>query len=189
MEVLPTDRLNDWQRDFVSHYLHTIMKRIITWLAGGLLLLPGCVTAPNTPGPGSSARYVGDRASIAFDEVIVSVPMQGAREPYQNLHIGLTAIINPRKVSTYNPMQVEWMMRRLEPRMSAEVLRLLTEVQTVSPQKFGPLRLEISSRAQDVVRQTLASWTHASEYEVEIVVVSIYLTDGSVGRLQPRRWW
>jgi len=163
------------------------------WLgmvAGGLVLLPGCVTTPATPGAESSARYVGDRTSIAFDEVIVSVSMDGAREAYQNLHIGTTAIINPRKTSLYDPVQVEWMMRRLEPRIAAEILKLLTEGQAVSAQKFGPLRRDIASKAQDIVRQTLASWAHGSQYEVEIVVVSMYFTDGSVGRLvQPRRWW
>jgi hypothetical protein len=156
----------------------------------GLSCLSGCMTAPATQQPQASAQYVGDRASVSFDEVVVSVSVADTKEAYQNLHVGLAAIINPRKETFYNPYQVESIVRRLEPRISAEVLKLV-EGNRVSLQELGPLRARVGAKVQDVVGQTLARWTHASEYDVEVVVVSLYLTDSSVGRTarERRGWW
>jgi len=169
-----------------------MQKTWVFWLscAWGLVCLPGCVTAPATQQPQSSAQYVGDRTSVSFDEVVASVAVNGMSEEYQNLHVGLAAVINPRKESFYNPYQVESIVRRLEPRIAAEVLKVV-EGRKVSLKETGPLRERIGATVQDIVGQTLARWTHASEYDVEVVVVSLYLTDASVGRAtrEKRAWW
>ena len=98
-----------------------------------------------------------DRTSVSLAEVMVSVPVEGAHQVYQNLHVGLAAIINPRKGSAYDANQVEWIVRRLEPRISAATLQVVCEGGTVSPHKLGALRQSIACKAQEVANQPLPS--------------------------------
>jgi hypothetical protein len=55
---------------------------------------------------------------------------------------------------------------------------------------LGLLRTRSEEEAQGVVNQAMAGWKHADEYEVKVVVASLYLTHGSVGRKSPMDgWW
>ncbi len=150
----------------------------------GIIWLGGCVVAPNTQRPESPARTAGDRPSVSFDEVIVALPVEGAHQVYQNLHVGLDAIMTMRNASAPDPGAEEWIVRFLEPRVSAAVLKVVTEGNTLSPHKLGMLRESITARVDEVVKESVAQWAQAPKYGVEVVVVSLYLTDSSVGRGQ-----
>ena len=158
----------------------------------------GCSTPPpppatTAPAQQTSPRYVGDRITVSLQEVIASVAVEGAGQPYQNLHVELAAVINPVKTETssqsYSSFKVEDLVRRLGPRISSEVLKTLCEGRTLSPKTMGAIRSIIISRAQDVVSQALSEWKYAADYSVEILITTMYLTDPSVGRTGPLRGW
>jgi hypothetical protein len=159
----------------------------------------GCSTPPPPPASAApaeqtSVRYVGDRITVSLQEVIASVAVEGAGQPYQNLHVELAAVINPVKTETYSSQsystfKVEDLVRRLGPRISSEVLKTLCEGRTLSPKTMGAIRSIIVSRAQDVVSQALSEWKYAADFSVEILITTMYLTDPSVGKTGPLRSW
>lgn len=158
-------------------------------LAAVLIGTTGC-TLPQGPGGGSGAGYLGDRSSVGLDEIVVSVPSEGT-PPFRNLHVGLAAIINPRDVSLYTPTEVESVVMRTQARLDARLVEVLLAAGPVRIGDLPTLRQRLAQEAQAVVDNVLAAWKHADEYQVTVVVVSLYFTDGSVGR-QPTRgrtWW
>jgi hypothetical protein len=152
------------------------------------LALLSCVTLPAGEG-GSSAAYVGDRASMALTEVVVSVPSPAA-PGYQNLHVVLGALVNPKKVSLFSPFEVEQIIRRAEPRISAHLLGIILASGSLGAPDLPRLRDRIAIEAQAAFGTLFGTWKHADEYEVRVVVTSLYFTDGSVGRPpESRRFW
>jgi len=119
---------------------------------------------------------------------MAAAPVEGAHQVYQNLHVGLAAVIDPRKGGVCDPSHVDWLVQHLQPNLSAATLQVVTEVGTISPRKLGVLRQTIANRAQEVVGETLASWSHAPEYAVQVSVVSLYFTDSTVGRTAQGEW-
>jgi hypothetical protein len=161
-------------------------------------LSAGCSTptppATTAPAPETPVRYIGDRLTVSLQEIIASVAVEGAGQPYQNLHVELAAVINPLKTETntsqtYSSVKVEDFIRRLGPKISSEVLKTLCEGRTLSPKTMGAIRSIILSRAQDVVSQALTDWRYAADYSVEILITTMYLTDPSVGKTGPLRGW
>lgn len=153
-------------------------------------LLHGCGTSPAPEGRTSYAYAVGDRSQVALDEVIVSLPLKGAAQPYQNLHVGLAAAINPVKTSPYSSYTVADILRRLEPRIGARLVEVLSGMKELSLDQTLALRAQVAREAQTVVDEAMERWQHGSEYDVKVLVVSLYWTDASVGRAPNiRRWW
>jgi hypothetical protein len=165
--------------------------RIFTMCTAVVCVAAGCVTTPQNGGQVESAYAIGDRAQITLDEVVVSMPLRGGNGPYQNLHIGLGALVNPQKTTLYNPYTVEGIVRRLESRIASRLVEKLTGMGQQSVEDLAMLRKIIGSEAQGIVESGLQHWQHAPEYRVEVVVVSLYWTDASVGRpaQQRRSWW
>jgi len=157
-------------------------------LAIALLFVSGCVTMPQSGGSG--AGYAGDRVSVGFDEVVVTVPSV-APPGWRNLHVGLAALINPRQASLYAPYEVRDLVERLQARVSGRLVEVLVGLAAADVSDLARLRQTLGVEAQTVLDQAMASWTHADEYEIRTVVVSLYFTDGSVGRTGTRRpgWW
>jgi hypothetical protein len=126
-----------------------------------------------------------------LDEVIVSLPLKGATQPYHNLHVGLAATVNPVKITRYEPFTVAEILQRLEPRIGARVVEVLSGVRELSLDAMPALRAQVAREAQAVVDDAMGRWQHGSEYEVKILVVSLYWTDASVGRAPTvrRLWW
>jgi hypothetical protein len=125
-----------------------------------------------------------------MDEVVVSMPLKGAAQPYQNLHIGLAGTINPVKTTVYSSYTVTDILQRLEARISARLVGTLGGLKQQSLDDMPLLRAQVEHEAQAVVDEAMQRWQHGSEYEVKILVVSLYWTDGSVGRApNTRRWW
>lgn len=160
----------------------------------GLVLLAlacGCATTPPADGTASSTYSVGDRASVVFDEVIVSLPYRGAEAPYQNLHLVLAALVNVRKKTYASSSGLEQILSRLETRVAAQVSEVLSNPGAQLPFEMPQLRAKILTEAQAVVDDALRQWEHGSEYRVEMVIANLYWTDASVGRTPPQRrgWW
>jgi hypothetical protein len=154
-------------------------------------LLCGCLTSPAPEGAAYSAYAVGDRTRVALDEVVVSLPMKGATQPYQNLHVGLAATINPVKTTLHEPYTVSGIIQRLEARIGARVLEFLSGTKVQSLDDMASLRAQIAREAQNVVDEGMHRWQYGSDYDVKVLVVSLYWTDASVGRTPTIRhsWW
>jgi hypothetical protein len=148
----------------------------------GMMYLAGCVSSHESGAAKAPLRNVAEGTSISFDEVMMAAPVEGAHQVYQNLHVGLAAVINPRKGGGCDPGHVDWLVHRLQPDLSAATIQVVTEVGTISPRKLGVLRQTIANRAAEVVGETLAPWSHAPDYSVQVSVVSMYFTDSTVGR-------
>jgi hypothetical protein len=150
----------------------------------------GCTTAP-TGDTVHYAGYVGDRSSTALNEIVVSVPSGGpGTKTYNNLHVTLAAIINVRQVTSQSDYDVERIVRRMEPRTSARVVDIVLASGPVAPSQLSELRGRVVAAAQAEFDAAYAKWEHAPEFDVALVVTSLYLTDGSVGRAATggRRW-
>ena len=163
----------------------------IVCCGGVMLLLGGCVnTPPAGPGEVASAYAVGDRARVGFDEIIVSLRLRGSNSPYQNLHVSLTAFINPIRKTSGSEWDVESILRRSEGRMAAKVSEALSNQPEQSIDDSKRLRGVILSEAQPIVDEAMKRWEHGEDYRVELAVSSLYWTDASVGRpAQGRGWW
>lgn len=149
------------------------------WIAV-FLALAGCGSLPGDPDQTSFAAYVGDRASLSLDEVVVGVQNQSV--PYCNLHVGLAALINLKGFSRSEAFEVEHIVRRLEPRIASRVVQTVLDAKAVTPAGLPSLRERIVAEAQSSFDAAFSKWTHAAEWNVELTVTSLYLTDGSVGR-------
>ena len=129
---------------------------------------------------------------MALNEIVVSVPSGGpGTKTYNNLHVTLAAIINIRQVTSESDYDVERMVRRMEPRTSARVVDIVLAGGPVAPSQLSELRGRVLVAAQAEFDVAYAKWEHAPEFEVVLVVTSLYLTDGSVGRAPSsgRGWW
>jgi hypothetical protein len=149
--------------------------------------MSGCVTSPTTEEQAYLAYSVGDRTRVTFDEIVASLSLKNANGLYQNLHVTLAATVNPVK-TTHDPYMVAGILQRLDARISARVVEVLTGLNGQSLEETPRLGAQIATEAQSVVDQAMRQWQHGSEYEVKILVVSLYWTDTSVGRIPtPRR--
>jgi hypothetical protein len=153
-------------------------------------LIAGCTTAPSGDQV-YSASYVGDRDSVALGDVVVTVPLKDADAPYANLHIVLSAIINPKKTSFSEVRKVNDLVVRLSPRICSAVVARILGHGVISASDLGALRKEITAEANRVFGEAFAKWVDAGDYSVEIVVTSLYLTKDTVGREAGtgRRFW
>lgn len=160
-------------------------------LSAVCLLAIGCMTLPTDETQPSAAGYVGDRAHTSLSEVVVTVPGPSSSSDYNNLHIGFSAIINAKQVSYFDLYDVERIVRRMEPRVASRVVELVLGTGSVSPAQLPTLRARIAADAQAEFVAAFSKWQHASEFEVELVITSLYFTNGSVGREDSvsRRWW
>jgi len=106
---------------------------------------------------------VGDRTRVALDEVVVSLPMKATAQPYQNLHVGLAATINPVKTTLHDPYTVSGIIQRLDARIGARVVEFLTGVKGQSLDDMPLLRAQIARAAQAVVDEGMHRWQHGSD--------------------------
>jgi hypothetical protein len=137
------------------------------------------------------AYAVGDRAQAAFDEVVVSLRFRGANAPYQNLHVAITAFINPIRKTRADPYYAEDIVQRCQPRIAVRLSEALSRLPEQSLEDTQKLRDLAKSEAQAVVEEAMKRWENGADYHVEIGVASLYWTDASAGRPGARRglWW
>lgn len=165
------------------------MKQLI--LAGAAIaLLAGCTVVPNDANRIDSAAYVGARSSLSLDELVVAIPCERAPLGVANLHISLAGIINAKKTSLGKTDEVRAILFRSSPRIAAAIVAIVQE-QSAAARDLGTLRLLVAREADRVFADDFNKWTAASDFDVQLVVTSLYLTNGSVGRSPPsgRTWW
>jgi hypothetical protein len=150
----------------------------------------GCATAPTPQGQVSNASYVGDRYTVPLDEIMVTMPGNGERE-LRNLHVAFAAIVNPTGISTGTEYDVRSIIQRAHTRISSALVQDVTAGTISTSSGLVNLRDQVVKRASEVFNTAYSKWSHCGEFKVEIVVVSLYLTNGSVGRspAQARFWW
>jgi hypothetical protein len=154
------------------------------------MLSAGCVHSPATAQPTSYASMLGDRANVELDEIVISLPLQGSRALYQNLHVSLAVIINPVRETSGSPYEIESLVRRLDARLRARLVDVLTTAGEQSLSSTVALRHRIVAEANPILEKALANWKYAPDYKVELVVSGLYWTDASVGRpLAHSRGW
>ena len=165
------------------------LRLVAMALGVGCWCLSGCVTVPRSDQP-SMASYVGDRASVNFDEIVVSLKLGEGSAALENLHVRLGAIINPRSVSLTDPYEVGRIVWRQQARISDRLVDLLLSKGTVSPNSLPRLKTETLEAARAVFAEAYSKWSRAKDYEVEIVVTAFYVTDLSVGaHASSPRWF
>lgn len=153
--------------------------------------LTGCIglTLPTGDGPVTSAGYLGDRAALPLGEIIVSVPGTSDATAYRNLHVHLAAVINPVSISTSDPDDVERVIVRTQTRLQARILESVLTSPPGGTSELGALRTRLAAEAQAQFDEVFTRWKFASAYRVELVVTSMFFTNGAVGRQEQRRWW
>jgi hypothetical protein len=154
--------------------------------------LIGCgSTPPAGEGELASAYAIGDRARVGFDEIVVSLPFRGVNTPYQNLHVSLTAFVNPIRKTDGTEWDVQRILRSCEGRIMTRLSERLSEQGEQSLGQTRKLRELIVIEARPIVDEAMKRWEHGSDFKVELAVSSLYWTDASVGRpaAAGRSWW
>lgn len=162
------------------------MIRIVL-LVSALLVLAGCVSLPSNTDRNYFSSKVGDRASYDFKEMVIMVPAEKAQDGFLNLHIQLSAIINPRKVTFAGDHEVQDIIWRQYPRLATRV------TETVLSNHFplsdlNILRESVTQEANRVFDTEFHKWASAGDYEVQLVVISMHFTDGSVACKSESAW-
>jgi hypothetical protein len=169
-------------------------SRLFVPAATVLLGLSGCVTQPAPTAIGTSyVSELGDRSSVNFDEIVVSLPLSGSNAAYQNLHLVLAVAINPvlknadaaytsSPSSTY---EIDDLVRRLGPRITATVSATLQDRSQAQLSNMSLIRKQAVSLSEAVLNDALRNWKYAADYKLEVLVLNSYWTDASVGR-QPQ---
>jgi len=141
-----------------------------------------CATLPPPPGQTSKAGYIGDYDTSNLGEIMVSVPTGDKANQYNNLHLSFSALINPKEATIGSSYNVSSIVQRYNSRLSAIIVKEILIYGNISVQDLLPLRDKLLEKAQEEFNQMFSKWTHADKFDVEIVLTSIFLTDGTVGR-------
>lgn len=157
----------------------------------GGMLFSGCMTAPAPQGQTYSASYIGDRESVALDEIVLTVSLgQSSTADLRNLHVRLDAVVNPKDLALASIYEVAGIIHRLEPRIRARISDLVPVGKPLTIESLPSLKQEIAREAHTAFAASYAKWTKAPAFEVQVVVASFYLTDLSVGApAKARSWW
>ena len=68
-----------------------------------------------------------------MNEIVATVRLSADDDKsHHNLHVTVGVVINPRKTTVYQPYEIESILRRLEPRVSSEVLRMVLGAHSTS---------------------------------------------------------
>jgi hypothetical protein len=150
----------------------------------------GCATAPTPQGQQYHASYVGDRLTVPLDEIVVTIPGKPDGE-LRNLHVVFAAIVNPMGTSSAMEYDVRSIIERAYVRISSTLVQDITSGTINTSMDLENLRVRIVSAAKSAFDPVYSKWSRSGEFNVEIVVVSLYFTNGSVGRppTQARFWW
>jgi len=151
------------------------------------LACAGCTLLTGGDGRIYNAVYVGDRASVAFDEIVVAVPSKDRAGSVVNLHVVLTALINPTRTMLPDIRELQSILTRLAPRIAAAVVVAAQDQGPLAAGDLSTLREALAKEANDLFASACKRWAHAQHYTVTLVVTSFYLTDGSVGRASGRQ--
>ena len=159
------------------------------------ILVSGCATLPPPHNVTSKASYVGDYYTTQFADIIVSVPT-GLALPtgnenmsHENLHLSFSAIINPKDLSFSSKYDVGDIVRRYYERLASNIVEEILSYGEVKVQDLPVLRNKILQKAQVEFDKMFSKWSHSNDFEVEIVLTSIYFSDECGTRSTRRIMW
>lgn len=158
------------------------MSRKATGPLCAALLLAGCISLPAPRGQTSMSYHVGDAGAVPVTEVVVSVPVGEGGDAYRNLHVSFSALVNAKRISLSDRYEAERIVRRSSTRLSSVIVKEIAGHGVVRVRDLPALRETLAGTAQQAFDSVFAKWKRADSFSVEIVVTSIYMTDGSVGR-------
>ncbi len=164
------------------------MSRVIVGgivLAMGVGMVAGCAS---TSGPAVYAAYAGDRATVHLEEIVAMVP-RGTPDAgtLRNAHIYFGAIINPARPSPESESDVRGVIARASVRIAAAVVEDIEAGNVPLEHHPAEARKRLVEKANQVFQAQYSQWVHAGDFRVELVVTSLFLTDGSVGKSSAER--
>lgn len=140
------------------------------------------MTTPAPQGQTYSASYVGDRASIPLNEIVLTVKLaDGNGYSLQNVHAQFDAIVNPKDLAVASVYEVNDIVRRLEPRIRARVTDLGPVGKPMIFQELSAMEEQIAQTAATTFSEAYSRWAKAQAFDVQIVVALFYLTDLLMG--------
>jgi hypothetical protein len=161
------------------------------WLSIACVCACGCVTVDQShsrTGPAHSAIGVQTPSAqvpavesrrIILPEIVASVPVEGASQPYQNIHVHVELVLSGKGLPQ---AALNSTLESLGPRITAELLRTLTESKTLSARNLAPLRETLTHQARNVIEANLTEDPQLRTVKAELMVVSLYFTGPSIGR-------
>lgn len=145
---------------------------------------------PSPQGGVSNAAYVGDRGAMNLDEIVVSVPVNGGSSQIRNLHIFLSAVINPVRPTTAQEYDARAIVQRAHTRIASELVAAVASGKINSSKGLSDLRMQILNEAEMTFDPIYAKWAHSEDLRVDLVLTSLFFTDGSIGKSpQSNRFW
>ena len=85
-------------------------------------------------------------------------------------------MVNPKKLSAYEPYDVGRIIGRLQTRISAQIVDTVCAEPILDLVNLKAFKDRISSQAQAAFDTCFEKWKHSDEYDVSIVVTSLSLT-------------
>ena len=108
----------------------------------------------------------------------------------RNLHIFLAATINPITKSDASEFHVQQIIERAGTRISADLVDAILAHRINTSVGLPVIKSQILEHASQTFETVYGKWAHADEYKVQLVVTSLFWTDGSVGKtMAPRFLW
>lgn len=160
-----------------------------------LMLMASCATLPPSQNLTSKASYVGDYFTTQFSDIIVSVPTGLAiptgneNKPHENLHLSFSALINPKEGSLSSKYDAGDIVRRYYERLASNIVEEILSYGEVKIQDLPNLRNKILQKAQSDFDKMFSKWSHSNDFEVEIVLTSIYFSDECSTRSARQIMW
>ena len=157
-----------------------------------VLCCSGCINYPGSRDQTSFASYVGDSAAMYLTEIVVSVPIAEGTNKFMNLHVSFSAIINSEKhtpsvsLSDFNVIEI---LDRSKTTLSSEIVKEVTMRGEVKVTEIDELRKALENKAQRTFDSIFSEWKSSNLYKVDIVITSIFFTDGSVGFTKQTNTW
>jgi hypothetical protein len=160
------------------------MKRVFIIIC--LLFLLGCAILPSSETQTSKAGYVGDYDIASLGEIVVSVPTGMQEGQYENLHLRFAALINPKKPTIQSSYSVRDIVQRYSVRLSSIIVQDVLNYGRVSVMDLPALREGLVKKAQMEFEQMFAQWKNSDDFAVEIVLASIFFTEGNAEKIPNR---
>ena len=159
-------------------------------IASLCLTLSGCVVS-ELQTAATSARYVGDTTYAQSRDTVVTIAVGSKQIEYHNLHVGMSAMVQKKPGFTLaQASDVCEMLQRLEPRIAAHIVEVASVAHLKVPGQLGSIREAIRCGAQRIVDERFLKWQHAKNFQVEINVTSLYLTELQIPvQNNERVWW
>ena len=137
-----------------------------------------CISIPSSVKKRDSAQYTGDRTTHSLGSLVFSVPLEGSKRPYENLHVTVTAIVNPLETvygeTTYDAVKI---IDRTEARIRASLYRHLIFSGPANLETINALPAKIIAITEKTFRPVYKKWKYADKFSVEFQITAFYFSE------------